>query len=237
MEKLVRRHWWKEPGHLACRVGSIVSVSFIALAALPSVHAQTRGNPAKVIRINPVEDLGLRVASPGAESDGPMASTDDAAPTETITSPEPEPVLIVRAEPPRHRANVIVLTTGPYLPVTGSLPLRFSSTRSWPPPRPRPEAPTEAATVSRDESPSVAPEPAPIVATEDSVPPAVVPVVIKADPTSAPTDHAAQPTGALSADTVLGFLDNLPHGESRVSVQFEPAIPERAKGPSGPLSR
>lgn len=199
METLDHRHGRKDPGHLACRVGLFAFSYFLTLSATPTVAAELYGNPAKFVRV-------------------PAVATSTAV-------KQPVAVFVVDvAEKPR---RTIVRIAGPYLPMTGALPLRFSSARRWPAP-----LPTASEPAAGDEAAST-------VAASDFAPPAsptelpVLPLAQVANTTpasgarksvAAPGKSSAGPT-SLTADMVLGFLGNLPANEGRGGARFEPAIP------------
>lgn len=234
MEKLVRRHFRKEPGHLACRVGPVVFAALLSLFALSAVEAQTHGHPAKVVRMPEANTFDVRVAfePESAPASAPSMTEEAPSPVETVTNSEPEPVLVVEAErpPARTRPRKIVLTKGPYLPVIGPQPLRFSATRSWPSPLPEPEV---------NEEPAVAAVAATTESTPDESPPSAAESVMVAASQSVPPKPAAYDTtmpNVLTADMVLGFLGDLPASSTRVQGRFEPAVPQGAGSSTGSIS-
>ena len=216
MEKLVRRHFRKEPGHLACRAGPIPYALLLTLVAFSTSGAQSMGPPAKVVRGHAlaraaVENHTIIIREEIAETESPAVDA--------------------------KRERVIVLSTGPYLPITGALPLRFSSTRKWPSPLPRTGPASEAATSVATTAPVPESRPSETPAEKSAEP--ATPKVDRANPAVVVTSAASTPQAnapaatALTSDMVLGFLGDLPPTESRVSVRFEPALPQGATGSAG----
>jgi hypothetical protein len=228
MEKLVRRHFRKEPGHLACRAGPIAYALLFTLVAFSTSGAQTLGNPAKVVRQYAFEKTG---------SENPNGTVREEiavpAPTPDVAAvPLVDAVGSANREGAKKREGVTMMSNGPYLPITGPLPLRFSSTCKWPatlqanPPAPEAAAPAVAAAVS----PVATPAESPPEPKSEPIRPASTPAV--ATSVNAPSAAAPVPT-VLTADMVLGFLGDLPPAEARVSVRFEPALPQGARGSVG----
>lgn len=192
---------------------------------LPTAHAQTYGNPAKVVRIR-TSDRAVREVvrmerprfgsraielRPGEA----IAVLDDG---DTVVAAAPEPVLVVHADRLPPRTRVILVTAGPYLPVTGVAPLRFSPARTWPPPLPRQPA---TPTVFRTTEPAVT---GTVARSDETAPKDPEPARSSQDS----DDAVGQSTSpALTADMVLGFLDDLPPQKDQVSVHFEPAMPQQ----------
>lgn len=228
MEKLVRRHFFrKEPGHLACRAGLFAYAFCLLIATLPTLEAQNLGSPAKVVRgvAHAMDRAAIGVSSPSDSAREPAEFVEPAGTTAQVAAVSSRPAQVV---------------TGPYLPITGALPLRFSSSRKWPTPR------RETDAIATDEPANVAnaqtlATTTPTVAS-NNIPEAIAPQNSAATTTAQsallgpaseqqPARTAPEPT-MLSADMVLGYLGNLPPVETRVSVRFEPAIPQSASVPS-----
>jgi hypothetical protein len=225
MEKLVGRHFRKEPGHLACRAGPFTYALLLTVFAFSPAAAQTMGNPARVVRIHSAEAL----------SSNDVAITAPVSVESAVTTAATEPAKTAPTGEQRAK-NRLMVSTRPYLPLTGALPLRFSAARKWPAPVPADETPGEAeAPVVATTTPTLASEPTEPTATAEPVrppsPAQATPQPITAVVASAQPSTKTSPT--LTADMVLGFLGDLPPPEARVSVRFEPALPQGASSSAG----
>ena len=221
MEKLVRRHIRKEPGHLACRAGPIVFALLVSLVVPSTVLAQSMGNPAKVVRVNSLEHTSAETSAPATRTLVQIPTTSAEVRTET-------PDTKVTGE----QKTVMVVSTGPYLPLTGALPLRFASSRKWPAPLPKSTTPSEETVSTVAQAPATIATPAetrPVMASapNPSNSTTIGTGAVATMPTITPAKTEPQ-AAMLTADMVLGYLGNLPPGDARVSVRFEPAIPQGA---------
>jgi hypothetical protein len=214
METLIRRHGRKDPGHIACRVGLIAFIHFLPMSVSLSVGAETYGNPARVVRVYSAAENTITTQEEPARVAASAIKVDSIA-TELTRAKEKS-------------ARGIVLSTGPYLPATGAIPLRFSSARHWPAPlsnsQPLPAedvAPTRTASDSAS-SASLTETPATSnIQVANSAPANSTPGTKK--PADTPTKFSPEGT-TLTADMVLGYLGNLPANEGRGGERFEPAI-------------
>lgn len=120
-----------------------------------------------------------------------------------------------------------------YLPLAGSLDLRFAEPEQWPKPLPEPEVAEpieeslEEVAFSDPEPMSVAPSPMPVE------PPTGVTHISSGSTKSAPassapvgfSNGAAAGTVALTAEMVRGFLDRIDEPAYSRDAQFRPAVP------------
>lgn len=231
---MVRRRTRKDPGQLSRRVGLPASMLFSLLAvfALPQSHAApVQGPTSKSTRVEPAQSQ----AGPVHFNLNFLPWRKASATRQSLES------VVTRGRAPQEQVQTQPKGASSYLPVSGPVPLRYASARTWPDRM----APAEQTALSIALAPDpdlairrdalVADHAAGVPAAPLVTPPETAPVTLTAASASAAESRGPQIVArpvfygmgeaVLTSDLVLRSLDNMPTDGGAVPSQFRPAVP------------
>lgn len=243
-EKAIRRRTRKDPGPVASRAGLLpfVVVALLVVSIAPQASAQTSQGPtSKAAHV----DVAGAESSPVHFNLNFLPWRKQSAARQSIES------VVAKARPEPVRQHVVRGSS--YLPTGGSIPLRFSSARTWP----------ERMTPHAEAALAVALAPDPDLAirrtellTQHAAGVPAAPTVAPAEPSASITTTASSAEAAeyhepqvvnrpllygmgeavLTSDLVLRSLDNISSERGAVPTQFQPAVPREQMTDSVPVA-
>lgn len=254
-EKVVRRHTRKDPGQTLCRAGlpALIFISLLVVILSPQSHAAPKQGPAS--KSVPAQSAQAATSTKSVDAtepaSGPIHFNLNFLPwrKESAARQSVESAVAKSKPPPPPEPNA---RGSSYLASGGSIPLRFSSPRTWP----ERMSPTDEAALSI----ALAPDPDlairrdELLAQHDAGVP-VVPSVVAPESAAVTTTAASADAqqyrepqiihrpllygmgeAILTTDLVLRSLDQTSTDRGSVPGQFRPAVPQQRSTDSVPVA-